>query len=68
MNKQIADAQIKMDRKHIKGCTATLVILRMQMQTILWYYLKLPDEQKLITLVILSLGKEEEGWEPLYPK
>ena len=58
MNKQVTDAEIKMDSKHIKGCAAILVLLTVQIQMILCYYFKPPDYQKLIILMVLSIGKE----------
>lgn len=64
MNKQITDAEIKMDGKHVKGCVAMLVILTMQMRMILCYSFKPPDEQKLIIPTMLSVGKEEEQGGP----
>lgn len=43
-----------------------LVILTMQMGMILCYSFKPPDQQKLIILTMLSVGKEEEQGEPSY--
>lgn len=68
MNKQITDAETKMDSKHVKGRAAMLVIQTMQIQMILCYSFKPPDQQKLIILMILSVDKEEEQGEPSYAK